>query len=206
MSHSRVLRFGASVVVSIATLAVPVAVTAQTDCGCNPRAGINDFGYRFHYHDQPASVASKAGGQDALTAIQEVTALLLADPSTDWSTVSIARLQQHLRDLDLLMVQAEVEEQSVEGGLDVVVRGEAPVLEAARRVLPAHLKLVNGFRGWEITGEAADSGEFHVALRTQAAAELPILRGMGFFGVLASGVYRPYQLLAIAQGRDGVEP
>jgi hypothetical protein len=99
------------------------------------------------------------------------------------------------------MTDAEVEERSVEGGLDVTVRGTVAVREAAGRVLPEHLQRVDGFRGWSMAGAATPSGDFEISLRTEDAEELSVLRGMGFFGVLASGVYRPHQLLAIAQDR-----
>src|SRR5665213_2414926 len=39
-------------------------------------------------------------GQSAFAAIQEIVAILEADPKTDWSRVNIEALRQHLIDMD----------------------------------------------------------------------------------------------------------
>lgn len=161
--------------------------------------GIDDFGYRKHFHDQPARLASELGGQDALGAIQEVVGLLLADPSTDWSRVSIARLRQHLVDLERLTLFARVEETPIERGLRVGISGDEELLASARRAVLRHAEQMDGFRDWRVAGE--DAGDAIVLeLTTDREDELAVLRGMGFYGFLASGVHRPHELLAVARG------
>jgi len=179
-----------------ALLGVAAPVAAQTRDCCE---GIDDFGYRKHFHDRPARLASELGGQDALGAIQEVVGLLLADPSTDWSRVSIARLRQHLVDLERLTLFARVEEAPIERGLRVRIGGDDQLLASARRAVLRHAERMDGFRDWRVTGE--DAGDAIVLeLTTDREEELEVLRGMGFYGFLASGVHRPHELLAVARG------
>jgi hypothetical protein len=189
--------------VTFGVLMVAMAVYSQSPppdqrCVCT---GIDDFGYRQHFHNLPARAVPSAVGQGALAAIQEVVGLLLADPRTDWATVSIGRLRQHLLDLDSLALAAVVEERPIEGGLEITVRGDAAVRGAAERVLASHLELVDGFRGWQIASEPIGDGSLRLTVHTDDPEELPVVRALGFFGVLASGVHRPHELLAVARGR-----
>ncbi|HVS14203.1 MAG TPA: hypothetical protein VMV46_09780 [Thermoanaerobaculia bacterium] len=191
----RVMLACSTIAVTACLVAAPAAAQSSS-CDCR---GIDDFGFRKHFHDQPARLASGEVGQDALGAIQEVVGLLLADPATDWSAVSIARLRQHLVDLDRLTLVARVEETEIERGLRVRVAGDDEVLAAARRAVLRHATRMDGFRGWRVTGE--DTGDAVVLeLSTEQEAEVAVLRGLGFYGFLASGVHRPHQLLAIARG------
>lgn len=160
----------------------------------------DDFGFRLHHHHRQAE-PTPPRGLDALATVQHVTALLLADPTTDWERVSIARLREHLVDLDRLTLEATVEESAVEGGLDVTVSGDERTLEAARRVLPEHAERMAGYRGWNVEVEELGS-ELVVRLRAQRDDQVAVLRAIGFFGFLSSGVYRPHQLLGIARGVD----
>ena len=116
-----------------------------------------DLGYRHHLHTRQAEPASRHVGQEALGAIQEVVGLLMADPGTGWSEVSIARLRRHLADLDEIMLRAEVEERAVDGGVEVVLGGSEQTLAAVRRLVPAHAETMNGFRGWKAA--VSDQGE-----------------------------------------------
>lgn len=186
-------------------LAVHTAAGAQTvEC---PRclADDNDFGYRLHHHYEKVVPVPDKVGQAALGAIQEVVGLLLSDPSTDWSQVSIARLRQHLVDLDEIVLHADVEERPVDGGLVAHVRGDARTLEAVRRVVPIHARHMTGFRGWT-TAVSDDGDSFELTLTTDDPEEVAVLRGLGFFGFVSSGVHRPHELLSVARGRPGAEP
>jgi hypothetical protein len=161
-----------------------------------------DLGNRHHLHTRQAEPASRHVGQEALGAIQEVVGLLMADPGTDWSEVSIARLRRHLADLDEIMLRAEVEERAVDGGVEVVLGGSEQTLAAVRRLVPAHAETMNGFRGWK-AAVSDRGGTVHLTLASDDPAEVEVVRALGFFGFMASGVHRPHQLLAVARGRDG---
>jgi len=166
-----------------------------------PSCGADDFGYRFHHHDRPARAVPGRVGQEAMAAIQEVVALLAADPETDWSEVNLARLREHLVDLDRVMIDAEVAERAIDGGVEATVTGAGRTLEAIRRLVPAHARGLDGFRGWRVAVEEGDDGVV-VTLTTGDPAEVEVTRALGFFGFMASGVHHPHQLLAVARGRS----
>jgi hypothetical protein len=159
-----------------------------------------DVGVRQHRHDEPATAAPQHTGHEILGALQEVIGLLLADPATDWSTVSVERLRDHLVDLDRVLVDAVVEETTIEGGVVARIRGEGDTVEAARRLIPAHVALMDGFRGWRVSTNDAGDG-LEVRIVAPAPAEVEVIRALGFFGLMASGVHHPHRLLAVARGR-----
>ena len=74
-----------------------------------------------------APITPTQAGQSAFAAIQEIVAILEADPKTDWSKVDIEALRQHLVDMDNVTLRAESKSEPVDGGLRFVVTGAGPV-------------------------------------------------------------------------------
>ena len=85
-------------------------------------------------HGTPARAGSMPteAGQGAFAAIQEIVAILEADPNTDWSKVDIDALRQHLVDMNAVTLEAKVANAPVEGGLrfDVTGDGAGPRLDS----------------------------------------------------------------------------
>jgi hypothetical protein len=140
-------------------------------------------------------------GQDAFGAIQEIMAILEADPATDWSRVDVAALREHLVDMDELTVRADVRTEKVEQGVRFRVAGQGRTREAIRRMVPAHARMLDGFRGWKTGVETSETG---VVLTVTAgdAEQRARLQALGFFGVMASGAHHQEHHLAIARGHD----
>ena len=132
--------------------------------------------------------------------VQRTVGLLLADPRPDWSEVRVSRLRERLADLNVITLYAKAEEQGVPGGLDVMVGGDERTLEALRRVVPEHVRRMDGFRGWKVTLDDDASESVRISIRTENDDEVEIVRAMGFFGFLATGVHRPQNNLALARG------
>ena len=196
----RVVTVAACSMLALVLIGPGSAQTAQQQTWQRP-TGVEDFGYRLHRHRERPRPASDLTGSDALGAVQEVVGLLLSDSRTDWQQVSIQRLRQHLVDLDRLVVRAAVEEREIDGGVVAVVGGDDESVAAARRVVLRHAERMNGFRGWRVAARDLDD-RIEVSITTADASELPVLRAIGFYGFLASGVHRPHELLAVARGRD----
>ena len=185
-------------VVAIPAAVILLAILVHGVAG-HPHNG-GDLGFRHHLHSLPAEAVPRLVGQEALGAVQEVVGLLMADPETDWTEISIARLRRHLIDLDDLMLHADVAERPSAGGLAAVVRGRDRTLAAVRRLVPAHAEKMTGFRDWKVS--ARDDGEsIQVKLTSDDPAEVEVVRALGFFGFMASGVHHPHQLMAVARGR-----
>lgn len=139
------------------------------------------------------------GGQAAFAAIAEIVALLEADPATDWRRVDMAALREHLVDMDEVMLRAEVAVEPVPGGIAAAVNGVGRTREAIRRMVPAHAAELAAVPGWNVTAAATADGVRLVATSEDPAIAARI-RGLGFFGLLASGSHHQPHHLAIARG------
>jgi hypothetical protein len=151
-------------------------------------------------HGAPSSgPLPTAPGQAAFGALAEIVRLLEADPATDWERVSIARLREHLRDMDDVVLRAEVVERPVDSGVETELTGSGRTLEAIRRMVPAHAAMLRAERPWTIELEELPAG---VLLRVTALEpeEAAKLRGLGFFGLLVSGDHHRPHHLAMARG------
>jgi hypothetical protein len=140
-------------------------------------------------------------GQSAFAAIQEIVTLLDADPQTDWSTVDIPALQRHLIDMSNVTLQAKVQSTPVDGGYRIVLTGEGDVRDSIRRMVSAHAATMSGVRGFSYETEATSDGAVMI-VRAGDPAELQMLEGLGFIGVMTLGAHHQEHHLAIASGHS----
>jgi hypothetical protein len=137
------------------------------------------------------------GGQSAFAAIQEIVAILEADPKTDWSKVDIEALRQHLIDMDAVTMRAESKAEPVDGGVRFVVTGAGPVRDSIRRMVFAHAATMNGVGGWRMSAAEIDDGATLTV--TAPAMDAAKLRALGFIGVLTLGMHHQMHHLMIAR-------
>jgi hypothetical protein len=139
-------------------------------------------------------------GQSAFAAIQEIVALLEADPATDWSKVDIDALRTHLVDMDNVTLHADVRNEPVEGGVRFVVTGAGEVGDSIRRMAAVHAATMNGVDGWSFAAQAtADGADLTVLVPANDQAKL---RGLGFFGVMTQGMHHQMHHLMISRGEN----
>jgi len=153
-------------------------------------------------HTPPSGRMPTEVGQDAYAAIAEIVAILTADPSTDWTKVNIEALRQHLRDMHLVTLQAEVTRRDVPGGAEFDVRGAGEVAGAVRRMAHAHAGATKAELPFVVTVTelpTATRVRIVAPTATDAATEARI-RGLGFIGWVASGGHHQAHHLAIAKG------
>ena len=138
-------------------------------------------------------------GESVFATVQEIMALLEADPATDWSRVDIDALREHLIDMDLAATRARVQREAVPGGLRVTASGDARTLAALGRMIPAHAGFMDGTNGWRFVGEPqADAVVLTVTGPSEADAVR--IRALGYMGLLALGDHHPAHHLALATG------
>lgn len=143
--------------------------------------------------------ALREGGQSAFAAIQEITAALMADPATDWSTVDIEALRQHLIDMDNVTLRADVAREDIDGGARFTVTSADPLVQASiRAMVMAHVATMNGEEGWEMQAEEVDGG----AEMTVTGTDIARIRGLGFIGLMTVGMHHQAHHLALASGRN----
>ena len=151
-----------------------------------------------HMAKATAQPAPKEPGQSAFAAIQEVVAILEADPQTDWSKVNIEALRAHLIDMNNVTLAAQVNAEPIEGGMRYSATGAGPVMDSIRRMTLAHAATMNDIEGWRFEASPIEGG---AALTVRPPkTDLDKLRGLGFIGVMARGMHHQAHHLAIAIG------
>lgn len=151
-------------------------------------------------HPAPSAAADpREPGQSAFATIQEIVALLEADPATEWSKVNIEALRQHLIDMSNVTLQARVVSEAVPGGMRFKVSGDGRVRESIRRMVSAHAATMSGTGGWRFTAAAQPEGAMLTVLVADKADEAK-LRAMGFIGVMTRGMHHQAHHLMIAIG------
>ena len=139
-------------------------------------------------------------GQGAFAAIQEIVAILEADPATDWSKVDLPALRRHLADMNALAVSAKVTEQEIPGGFEATISGAGRAGAAARRMVPAHAVELAKIEGWIVTATAPAGGNIVLRVTSFDPRLQPRIRGLGFFGMMVTGAHHQPHHLAIARG------
>ena len=138
-------------------------------------------------------------GQSAFAAIAEVVATLEADPNTDWASVDINALREHLRDMDLVTVWSSATTEQVDGGLRFVVTGNGDVAPSIERMILGHASVMDGVDGWNYSADIVEGGA--AISVTVPSADLARLEGLGFYGLLASGTHHQPHHWMMATGR-----
>jgi hypothetical protein len=139
-------------------------------------------------------------GQGAFAAIAEIIALLEADPNTDWSKVDITALREHLVDMNELILNAVAQEEPIPGGLRITVTGKGRTLRAIQSMVPAHAVELAKIEGWQVEAAARDSGA-RLSVTSAGPQQEARIRGLGFFGLMATGAHHQAHHWAIATGQ-----
>lgn len=147
----------------------------------------------------PVEAAPVEAGQSAFAAMAEIVAILQADPATDWDKVDLAALRQHLVDMDDLMLRSTAVAEQVPGGLRLRISGPGATGAAIRRMVPAHAVELAKQPGWQAKAEIAGPDAI-LLVTADAPDQVARIRGLGFFGLMATGAHHQAHHLAIARG------
>jgi hypothetical protein len=142
-------------------------------------------------------------GQDAFGAIAEIVRILEADPATDWSTVDLERLRQHLIDMNEVVLRSAVKQASVPGGLTMEVTGAGRTEQAIRAMVVPHAVELDRMPEWSARTETVPGGvRLTVVAKTGEDAKLVArIRGLGFAGLITAGAHHQPHHLAMARGQ-----
>jgi len=169
------------------------------------------FGQHKHSADKEESNSTqhrlpetplKQSGNDIFDAIQEVVEELKADPQTDWEKVDLESLRQHLLDMKAFTEEVEVKEQQpIEKGIKMIVKPESSRAEKAlKNMLSMHPKMMKMERGWDMNAEKKDS-TWEIAVTTDNTDEVPLIRGLGYIGIVVEGAHHQVHLWMMATGK-----
>ncbi len=144
-------------------------------------------------------VQPKEPGQSAFAAIQEIVAMLEADPTTDWSKVDIEALRQHLIDMNNVTLGAVVEASQSGGSMRFSASGDGAVRDSIRRMVTAHAATMNGVDGWKLAAETTNTGAV-LTVTPPDQASMVKLRALGFIGIMTVGAHHQQHHWMLANG------
>lgn len=176
----------------------------DADHGMNGANANHDGSNSGNQMGRATTGAATLPGQDAFGAIQEIVAILEADPGTDWSKVDISGLRAHLVSMNLLVLDSEVSEEDVDGGLKMTVSGQGRTLEAIQEMVTAHASTIDGDNGWTVSAETTAQGAI-LTVTSSDMSELERIRGLGFFGLMGTGGHHQPHHLTLARGGHAYE-
>jgi len=174
-------------------IVAPAAATSQT------------MNHDHMMHGNQAGMVSEGmlpreTGQSAFAAIQEIVALLEADPTTDWSKVDVEALRQHLIDMNNVTLGAVVEATQSGDSMRFVVSGEGLVRESIMRRVTAHATTMNGVDGWKLEVKDSDAGAILTVTPPDQVSMIK-LRALGFIGFMTLGMHHPQHHWMLANGK-----
>lgn len=138
-------------------------------------------------------------GQSGFAAIAEIVEILNQDVSTDWSSINIAALREHLIDMSELTLRSQVKAEYGENEVQFFVTGEGRTLAAIQNMVPAHAKELTKMDGWSLEGTRVENGAI-LNIKADTTDIMTKIKGLGFYGLMATGAHHQQHHLAIAEG------
>jgi hypothetical protein len=161
-----------------------------------------DMDHATFSQDQPVQdTILTEPGQGAFAALSEVVRELEADPDTDWSQVDLAGLRVHLVDMDRLVLETIVEETALPDGLSAMATGDTETIATLRRMVPAHAAQLAQDDRWTVQAVDVKNG-VELRVTSDDPAVVARIRGLGFFGLMASQDHHRAHHMMMARGED----
>jgi len=149
----------------------------------------------------PGGILLTEPGQGAFAALSEVVSVLEADPETDWSKVDLGALRDHLVDMDRLVINTVVEETELPDGIRAVATGDVDTISSLRRMVPAHAAELGTDDHWTVT-VSEDNESVTLTVTSDEAAVVARIKGLGFFGLMASQDHHRAHHMMMARGEN----
>lgn len=142
-------------------------------------------------------------GQAAFGTIAEIVGILMADSTTDWRTVNIEALRQHLIDMDDVTMRAHIVARDVPGGAEFLVTGDGRVTDAIRRMAMSHSAMMASTDSTHTIQTVEIPGGARVtitAIPSSDEAHARKIRALGFIGFMSLGDHHTAHHLELARG------
>ena len=150
--------------------------------------------------DQGSTAILTEAGTDPFAVIQEVIALLEANPDTDWSAVNIEALRLHLVEMQDMTLNVNVVQQPINFGFQAVITPTTKrALQSMIRVLSAHPSQMKEETGWDMF-VIDNNGIFTIEVTSNQLQEVDKIRGLGYIGIMAYGNHHQPHHWAMASG------
>lgn len=152
-----------------------------------------------HASETPLSEA----GHDLFGTVQEVITYLNANPTTDWRTVNLDALRQHLLDMRDMSINTQViSQRPIPHGVQITTAPTTKRAEQAlTRVFAAHPSQLKKESGWDMTVARKD-GNFVLTTVSKNTDDVYKIRGLGYIGLMDYGKHHQAHHLSIATGKE----
>ena len=160
----------------------------------------SQHGMTHSQHSMHGGQMPKEVGEAGFAAIAEIVSLLSADPKTDWSTVNINGLREHLALMNRLVTGAQVVEKTLSSGVQFNVTGSEGVQQAIQRMVPAHAVELNKMNEFSAKTTVSENG-VALTITGKSKADIAKIKGLGFFGLMATGSHHQMHHFAMATGQ-----
>lgn len=141
-----------------------------------------------------------APGNAAFAAVEEIVALLLDDPATDWQKVNIDALHSHLKDMHLFFLETNTAEPLVSGlSITFTITGSEQSIGAIHRMLPTHSAYIEKIKPWKTHIALTDNGAT-LRIDLNDIEALNQLRALGLYGFMSLDSHHQAHHLMIATG------
>jgi len=160
----------------------------------------NQHSMKHGQHQSHNKPMPKEFGQAGFAAIAEIVSMLDADSKTDWAKVNINGLREHLMLMNRLVTGAKVQELDTSGGIRFNVTGSSDVLPAIKQMVPAHAAELNKMDEFTVNTESIDGG-IAMIVKGKTDAIKAKIKGLGFFGLMATGSHHQMHHFAMAIGQ-----
>lgn len=152
-------------------------------------------------YQPPRGAKLTESGQGAFAALSEIVDVLEADPGTDWDRVDLAGLRAHLVDMDRMISDTIVKETNLPDGLSAMATGNADTVATLQRMVPAHAAQLAQDDRWSVEAIEMENG-VELRVTSDDPAMVARIRGLGFFGLMASQDHHREHHMMMARGED----
>ncbi|MEP5155647.1 hypothetical protein [Planktotalea sp.] len=152
-----------------------------------------------HAHSNHGGAGLAETGQSQFAAIAEIVSVLRDDPATDWDSVDIQALRDHLVDMDNVTTRSTV--RAEENGADITfeITGDGNVSLSIQKMVMAHSPMLAAKTGWQVTTSPISNGAV-MMITVADEAERSKIAALGFYGVMTIGAHHQAHHLMIATG------
>jgi len=144
----------------------------------------------------------REGGHASFAALIEIVDMLEKDRKTDWDSVNIEDLREHLLDMNHLMLNTEATK-SITGDTQIQfdVSGTTLSIPSIHRMVVAHSRYIEQSRGWAIEPVLNNLGA-SLIITLENPAALKRVNALGFYGFMSLDSHHQHHHYQIALGNS----
>ena len=154
-----------------------------------------------HSHGNHSGSDVVETGQAQFASIAEIVAVLRNDPATDWESVDIQALRDHLVDMDNVTTRSMVTVEEQGNNVVYTIIGDADVAASIQNMVIAHSPMLAAETGWSVAAGRFPNGAKMTIVATDNAERMQLL-GLGFYGVMTIGAHHQRHHMMIAKGQS----